>query len=279
MAAVLITGKGSSGSWKIRGEQLGDAIGAVVQPNAEPHDCKQADVVVIVKRTPRAVLEAVRKSGRPWVWDIVDAWPQPFGNAWGRETALEWLRSELDYLKPHAVVFPTSQMRIDSGWEGPALVLPHHAWPKYSPHVVAGSVSRVGYEGAAHYLGRWQAMLEKECRRRGWEFRLGGLDQCDIGVAFRDVGGYPAQAWKANTKLANMQALGIPFVGHRELSYVEFGSGSEFFVETLEQLASVFDTLTCHDTRLEIAEAMRAATPSLQQTAETYAKWLSAFRS
>lgn len=273
---ILITGKGSSGSWKIRAEQLGEAIGAIVQPNAEPHDCKQADVIVVVKRTPRAVLDAVRRSGKPWVWDIVDAWPQPFGNAWGRDSALDWLRSELDFLKPNAVVFPTTQMRLDSEWERQALVLPHHAWPKYSPHVVSEKVARVGYEGAAHYLGRWQEVVEKECSRRGWEFKLGGLEQCDIGVAFRDVGGYPAKAWKANTKLANMQALGIPFVGHRELSYVEFGSGSEFFVDTREQLAAALDALACYEARLEISEAMQAACPVLESVAAKYANWLRA---
>ena len=47
---ILITGTGTSGSWKIRGEQLGAAIGAEIMPRAALANCRRADVVVLVKR-------------------------------------------------------------------------------------------------------------------------------------------------------------------------------------------------------------------------------------
>ena len=73
---ILVTGGGTSGSWKIRGEQLGEAICADVLPRAGFADCSAAELIVVVKRAPPELLDTVRRSGRPWVWDVVDAWPQ-----------------------------------------------------------------------------------------------------------------------------------------------------------------------------------------------------------
>jgi hypothetical protein len=274
---ILVTGKGGPrGSWQIRGIQLGEAVGAEVFPAAEMAEIRPADLVVVVKRIPPRMLDCLRASGRRWVLDLVDGWPQPAGNGWSREQAISWLRTRLETLAPTAVVFPTSQMWKDSGWPGPAIVLPHHAWPKYRQRAVAGSVQRVGYEGAEGYLGAWHAVVTGECRRRGWEFVVNGdLATCDIGLALRDVSGYPARAWKANTKLANLQALGIPAICSPETSYREFGAGAESFVETQAQLADAFDLWSDHGAREQVSNTMAAAAPRLEQVAEVYRKWLS----
>lgn len=279
---VLITGKGGkSGSWKVRGEQLGAAIGAEVQALAEPSDCRSADVVVCVKRTPTSVLQAVRASGRPLVWDIVDAWPQPQGLGWDdRSRAIDWLRGEIDRIKPFAIVFPTDAMREDAQFEGPALVLPHHAWGRYTAAPVRPAVRSVGYEGAEAYLGRWRSELQRECDRRGWRFVVNGdMADCDIGLALRDGGGYPAAHWKPNTKLANLQALGLPALCSPEKGYQQFASGSEVWIRKPSDIGDGFDQLADHDTRARVSVAMQEAAPRLADVARSYVAWLRRLRS
>jgi hypothetical protein len=273
---VLITGKGGgTGSWQIRGEQLGRAIGAEVFPQAEASEIRAADLVVAVKRTPERLIRALRAGGRPWVLDFVDGWPQPEGNEWPEKGAKRWLRDRLAILQPSAVVFPTTRMLGDSGWKGPALVLPHHAWPKYERQPVAATVSRVGYEGAPDYLGKWRGVLERACAARGWEFVVNGdLSSCQIGVALRDVGGYPAGAWKANTKLANCQALGLPALITPEEGYREFGSGAQTEILHAEHVGPVLDMLSDPGIRRNLGEQAYAATPRLADVAATYREWL-----
>jgi hypothetical protein len=278
---VLVTGKGGkAGSWAVRGEQLGQAIGAEVMPMAETAEIRASHLVVVVKRTPPDVIQKIRVAGRPWVYDIVDAWPQPAGNAWSQELAVRWLRQHLAELAPTAVVFPTSRMLEDSGWRGPALVLPHHGWPKYEARAVAPVVRRVGYEGDPRYLGRWHALIEGECAARRWEFVVNGdLSTCDIGIALRDAPGYPAGAWKSNCKLANLQALGLPAVCSPEAGYREFGSGAEWFVESRADLSRAFGCLAHVGPRARAAERMVASAPRLRDIAEVYRTWLGTLRS
>jgi hypothetical protein len=271
---VLVTGKGgATGSWQIRGEQLGHAIGATIAPCAGPRQMDRADVIVAVKRVSPELLQNLR--GRRWVLDFVDGWPQPYGNEWGKREAIDWLRGRLKALAPTAVVFPTTQMRKDSGWAGPALVLPHHAWPKYQRQPVADKVRRVGYEGAPAYLGRWREVIERSCAARGWQFVVNGdLSTCQIGVALRDVTGYPAGAWKANTKLANLQALGLPALISPEEGYREFGSAAQTEIVYPEHVGPALDALAGDGIRRRLGDIAFAATPQLQHVAEVYRSWL-----
>lgn len=275
MASVLMTGKGTAGSWLIRGQQLGEAIGAEIQPMAEPHDCRQADLVVVVKRTPGTIIQAIRATGRRWVWDIVDAWPQPVGNNWSRDQAIGWLRTELRRLQPDAVVFPTRRMQEDACFTGPSITVPHHAWGKYKPAPLRERVRIVGYEGAAHYLGRWERIVREECERRGWEFRVNGdMQDADIGIALRDADGYPARHWKSNCKQANLQALGIPCLLSRESGYVECASGAEFWIDTAEDIARAFDAVAPLEARQEIRRQQLRAAPRIETIAKEYRTWL-----
>jgi hypothetical protein len=269
---ILITGKGSSGSWKIRGEQLGQAIGAEVQPMAEPSDCRSAKVVVGVKRIPDPLLRAIKSSGRPFVWDAVDPWPQPCD--WREPESKAWLRDMIARLQPDAVIFGTPQMRADSGFNGPALVLPHHAWPKYTSNTVR-PVQVVGYEGDPRYLGRWHGVLEQECKSRGWVFRVNGdMQLADIGIALRDSGGYPAAWWKPGTKLANLQALGIPALCSEEAGYRDIASGTESWIRSPDDIARAFEALTPLSVRQQMQAQM--VPPRLHEIAERYRTFLTA---
>lgn len=154
---VLVTGRGTSGSWQIRGVQLGNAIGAHVKSNADAGDIINCDIAVVVKRTPEATLEALRASGKPWVLDMVDGWPQPLACRWTRSWAISWVREMLAELKPNAVIWPTRKMMEDCGEGYEGICIPHHYRPGIRHNIIRHEVKTVGYEGREAYLGEWTA--------------------------------------------------------------------------------------------------------------------------
>lgn len=274
---VLFTGKGTSGSWKIRGEQLGKAVGGTVVKDADPKTMSQHNAIFFVKRVSDFHYERLRKAVVPWIWDVVDAWPQPGGNSWGRERALEWLRMELRRLRPDGVVFPTRAMEEDADWYTPSLVLPHHANTEYvrATRPVSEKIRVVGYEGSFHYLGKWLPTLEKECSKRGWQLNIGTrLFDADVVVALRDTTGYTSPAWKSNVKLANAHALGVPAVCCVEKGYVEFSAGTERWVTEPKDLSEAFDELEPHEFRVSLRERMLASVIPVERVAAKLSEWM-----
>lgn len=278
---IIVTGKGSSGSWQVRGVQLGTAIGA----DATPRGCdwNGYDLIIGVKRIPTSVLAALKGRKVPFVWDIVDAWPQSEeenGNLWRKDKAIDWLRSTIALMGPDAIVFPTTTMLTDSGWKGPSIVLPHHGWPKYARAKIRQAVHTVGYEGGERYLGAWREMISEECIRRDWFFSLNtNMMYNDIVVAVRDMKGYPALHWKSNCKLVNIQALGLPAVCTVEDSYLEFGSCSEIFVVDRQSLSNAFDALAPYAARAKISDSMYESRITLDKVAQEYLAWLEQLKS
>lgn len=267
---VLITGKGTSGSWKVRGEQLGAAIGATVKPCATSRDIAAHDLVVLVKRPTSALADALRRCGRPVVWDVVDHWPQPCGNDWTRDRLIMFTRESARHIGATAVIGATATMAEDL--DSPHW-LPHHGWERGEVTPRSG-VRAVCYEGAARYLGRWHDTVAEECRRRGWAFLVNPATytDCDIAIAFRDAefDGYAPRHWKSGVKLSNAQVAGLAFVGAREAGYVEQSCGAERFVDDPAQLRSAFDHFESQPTRAMVAAEMRAAAPRLADVASKY---------
>lgn len=271
MSSILITGKGGAGSWKIRGEQLGKAIGAKVVPNAPIEMVKAADVVVIVKKIPPGY-ESVLKHAKKVIWDVVDAWPQPLGNAWTKDQAINYILSKKHAMGADKLICATRQMAEDLGGD----VVYHHHWPNAAPIKIRHHVKRVVYEGDPRYLSYWRPWLEEECKHRGWEFFTGSLAGGDIAVAFRggEFAGYAPDHWKSNVKLANAQGYGMPFVGFPERGYKETASGAELWARTLEELTKAFDYLQDSRIRYNAAIRMRDSAYSLDKAAEDYLKCL-----
>lgn len=273
---ILVTGRGTSGSFRVRGEQLGAAIGASVIPKAL--DVGGYDAAVLVKRTENDLLQRLRRAGVPIVWDVVDAYPQPQGNTWTREECMAWLRAEVQRIQPVGIVAATRAMAADCEEFGvPVLALPHHARPGLAKNPVRAVVETVGYEGAEHYLGRWRRILEAECLRRGWRFVVNppALADLDIVVALRDVDGYAPRHWKSGVKLSNAQGSGTPFIGCREAGYREQAVGTaEKWVDTEAELARALDALSPYRERVRASGWMLAAAPRLDGVAATYRRWI-----
>lgn len=267
---ILITGRGTSGSWRIRGVQLGAAIGADVEPRAS--SAVGYDVAVIVKRPDVLLI------GAPIAWDVVDAWPQPIGSNWSRQECVTWLRQRVQMLRPQGIVAATRQMANDCEEFGvPVLPLPHHARPEQKCNPIRLDVKVVGYEGSERQLGTWGDFFRAECARRGWRFAINpeSLADCDILVAARQETGYAARTWKSNVKLANAQATGTPIVLPRELGYVETQTGGEAWADTEEEFRVGFDRLTDQAERIAAQTLLMSNPPTLARVATQYRAWLS----
>lgn len=276
---ILVTGRGTGGSWSIRGVQLARAMGAKVMPEAP--DVSGNDVAVLVKRYTPGLLErlhdARERDGLHIIWDVVDAWPQPRGNLWNREECLRWLRAEIALIQPDGIVAATEEMAEDCMEFGvPVLLLPHHARPGLRRNPIRDQVRTVGYEGAPHYIARWRGHIEHECARRGWRFVMqpGELADVDIVLALRDDAGYGPRKWKSGVKLANAQGSGTPIVCCREAGYLENDSGGALWADDPRQLANAFDILEPLAARRNAAAKLLAATLHLQTIADTYSTWL-----
>lgn len=276
---ILITGKGTSGSWQIRGVQLGGAIGATVMAHASRAVIDAHDVVVLVKRGPEDLVRRIHESGKPLIWDVVDAWPQPVGNAWSQEACLHWLRGRLRDLRPAACVAATPAMESEIEAERvPALCVWHHARPGQAINPVRKQLHTIGYEGSEAHLGGWLAHLEAAARRARLQFVLqpAQLADVDIVVALRDQAGYAARQWKSNVKLANAQGSGTPAIVGVECAYRATASRAEFVIANPRDLVLAIEHFRPVAVRRAAADAMLPAAPSLQACAATYLEFIAA---
>lgn len=273
---ILVTGNGSSGSWRIRGDQLGQAIGATVLPKAV--DVAPYDLIVLVKRPAAELVKRAHRAGVPVVYDMVDAWPQPEGNNWSGDQCDAWMRRQIAMINPTAVVAATRAMAEDLRWFNlPCLYVPHHSRPGLERNPIREHVQVVGYEGSEAYITGWRPAIEAECQRRGWRFVVNPsrLADVDIVLALRDAEGYAPRHWKSNVKLANAQGSGTPFIGCREAGYTEQAIGTcEKWADTPQELARAFDALTPQGERRRAAQWMLSVAPSLEQVASKYRAWL-----
>lgn len=272
---LLFTGRGTSGSWQIRGSQLAAALGADAVPNAL--DVRAYDLAVVVKRAPADLLQRIRAAGVPLIWDVVDAWPQPVGNTWDRAACMSWLRQRVADLRPAGIVAATQAMARDCAEFGvPVLALPHHARPGLERAPIR-PLAVVGYEGGPQHLGDWRPWFESQCSARGLRFAVNPerLTDLDIVVAARQHTGYAATHWKSNVKLANAQAAGLPMICFPESGYVETASGAECWFETQGQAVAWLEFLRPEAARRELGDRMAARAPRIEAIATTYREWLS----
>lgn len=210
---ILMLGSGK-GSWTMRGEQLGAALGARVRAQPTDADLRWADVVVLVKKFGALFAAQVQRVGTPIVWDALDCWAQPGENQADRSRALALLTHQIRVIKPALVIGATQAMAEACG----GVYLPHHSWQGLTASPARATVSVVGYEGNPLYLGTWRAVLERACHARGWRFVVNppDLSQVDIFVALREGlwDGWICREWKSGVKVVNAIAAGRPIIAH-----------------------------------------------------------------
>jgi hypothetical protein len=269
---ILVTGRGSAGSWQIRGEQLGSAIGATVIPNATTEQQQGYDVTICVKKPPKEW-----KPSGIVVWDMVDPWPQPSGNEWTKRQLIDFVADQKQRIGAHYSVAATQQMQYDTRAE---LCLPHHSRPGIERNPIRKEVDIVGYEGDPRFLGRWYDLLIDACLERGWMFTISPapLASWDIVVALRDhpYRGIATAHWKSNVKLANAQASGTPILCLPEAGYIETESGGEKYIALFEALPAALDSLSPYEERLKRSNLLlqKSFEYKLPVIAKEYREWI-----
>jgi hypothetical protein len=278
---IVVTGRGKAGSWLIRGEQLGRAAGADVMPMAI--DVARYDVVVLVKGARGDLVNRIHAGGAALVWDIVDAWPQPEGNLWGRAECLSWLREQIRILRPQAVIAATRRQADDvaevCGKSLPVRAIHHHFRPGLKRTEIRERIGVVAYEGSLRHLGVWRERLERVCRLRGADVVINpaSLTDADVVVALREADGYAARNWKSNVKLANAQGSGTPVICVPESGYLETaGTAFPLWAETDLDLLQALDHLAPRETRQAYSDALFANRIKLATVAREYREFLEA---
>ncbi len=247
---------------------------------ASVQDMRAADVVLVVKRVPEELLMNLRASGKPWAYDVVDAYPQPECSGWTQAQSIAWLKSHIARLKPNAVIWPNQRMAADLGQVGN--VVYHHHLPGIKRNPIRKRIETIGYQGAVHYLEGWTDAIGKECQRRGIRFVMNAqLADVDVILALRGGkwNGYPQRNWKSNVKLANAHGSGTPFIGARECGYEETATGCEYWADTPQELAGALDWLELQSTRQHIAQKFIESAITVQQAAEKTRAILCALKS
>lgn len=230
-----------------------------------------ADIIVAVKRLTPPVMETIRRSGKPWIWDLVDFYPQPGCRLWSCEYATKWVRKQIEAAAPNGVVYPNQRMADDIGI--PGRVVYHHHMPSIRPVETRKRITRVGYIGRADYLSWWHDHIAKKCQYIGAKFVVNEpIQSLDVVVAMRggDWNGYCQRRWKSNVKLANAMAAGLPFICTPENGYMETGTGDEMLVACENRFGPALGELSDYGRRLDIRERYleRAKNYSLDRMAD-----------
>lgn len=283
---ILFTriGNPASGSWQVRGVQMATVLGGSAALNAGAEDIAATDVVVVVKRFDAALIDRIVKAGKPIVYDVVDGWPQPAGNAWTSIEAMGWLSREISASRASAVIGSTLEMCISIGIFGlgvPCTAIDHHYRPGIELNPIRETVRAVGYEGSERYLDGWRPTIMAECERRGWRFVVNPPRLADVDIAIAVRGGkwrgYATDRWKSNVKIANAQGSGTPIIALPECGAIETSSGGEYFIRSPDEIAAAFDVLTSADERRRRAEIMLRSAPGIAEIADDYRRLLSHF--
>jgi hypothetical protein len=160
------------GSWEMRGQQLGVALGARVVNVPYESDLQWADLVVLVKKHALPYAEMVHRFNKPFVWDAFDFWGQPGENHVTDPQARALLMNRVAAIHPTLVIGATEAMAAACG----GVYLPHQSWYGLVPQAASIDVKTVAYQGGAVYLGRWRKHLEDACAKRGWRFVVNPQD-------------------------------------------------------------------------------------------------------
>ncbi len=276
---LLFVGSGK-GSWTMRGQQLGAALGARVTSSPTAADFGWSDVVVLVKRAGAVFATQAYHADRPVIWDALDFWSQPRDHRLSEPQAKALLHAQIRVIKPALTIGATEAMAqaCDGAY------LPHHSWKGLVPTPARETVSVVGYEGNAAYLGKWRPAIEAECQKRGGMFVIHPLDlsACDLLVAFRDDpwDGWMPRQWKSGVKNVNAMAAGRPLLTQATAAREELPPRGGDLVESVEALGVAFTYHARWNPRQAIVTDCRDEAPAftLDAVADRYRQILQTVR-
>jgi len=247
---VLFTSRSSSGAWQIRGKQVAQTQSdwaAINDPTLD--EISAADIVCVVKRTSRALIEQCRANGKLLVLDVVDFWPQPRNSSISLSAA-ESRQQVLDGIKkiqPDALIFPNRAMWVDFHkffTLMPTTYIYHHFRPEFEGTYNRESNSSpvVAYEGG-DYLGEWHETFQNAAKKLGATFLVNPASLLDASVVLNARSKlfqtYLNRNYKSNVKSVNAIGALKPFVCHEsERSAHEIDPGCFLFFSDEKSLLS-----------------------------------------
>jgi len=269
MNLLMVGVLNAKGSYAIRGQQLGAALGARVTTTPTAADWRWADLVVLIKRAGALWANQAHKAKVPIVWDALDCWRQPAENHVTEGQAKMLLKRQIEQIRPVLTICATEAQAAACG----GVYLPHHSWPGLSPTPARDVVTTVCYEGNPAYLGRWGQAVKQECTRRGWAFVLNPPDlrEADLIVAFRDGpwDGWICREWKSGVKLVNALAAGRPFIS-QSMNAGRSIPHARSSIETVAELPDAFDVW--HDQALRESVARSSQSWAFQYSVAVIAE-------
>lgn len=256
----LFVGVGS-GSWQMRGVQLGAALGARVTSDPTPGDWAWADVVVLVKRAAIKWQQQARRVAVPVVWDVLDFWDQPGQNA----VSCADLAARIHEIEKAAgvdlLIGATQRMAADIG----GVYLPHHCRIGLAPSPIRKKASVVAYDGTKKYLGSWAKALAGACDMLGLTFVINPTDlgPVDVFVSFRDGrwDGDVCRQWKSGVKYVNAIAAGRPVLTQPSAAFSELPCNGVTAAHQ-DDLVGALNRLTWEEERQTAYEASLVYAPS-----------------
>lgn len=262
---LLIAGRGK-GSWTMRGEQLGAAMGARVTTEPTDRDWQWADRVVLVKREAWRWAAHAHARKIPIVWDALDFWNQPADNRFAECLARERLNQALDAIRPALTIGATDAMAAAAGHVfGGAIGLPHHGRLGLVPTPARESFRVIGYDGNAMYLDRWAAALERLCAVRGWRFVINPPDlaavDCLVALRGGSWDGWQCREWKSGVKLVNAIMAGRPIITQDTAAARELQPAGTI-VHTVADLPLAIDSWVDWSRRQAVVDESRERAPA-----------------
>lgn len=263
---VCFVGDGTSGSWKMRAEQIAslrDSWDAIPTHRLRTCKIKDYDVICFVKRMNRDLAATARSMGKVVVYDIIDPWKQPDDERMNNTLPriFSFFHRLLAGLSVDGIIFPNQMMCDDYGYLRPnSTVIYHHYRPNIKPIEVKRQAQIVGYEGRVDFLGHWRDAMSGLCESLGLRFVVNpsSMSNVDIGFAARSgkYGTRLSARYKSNVKLANMMGAGIPAVVNAdEAAYQETDDGNVRFFRNREELRESLTALLPYEVRLRIQQS------------------------
>lgn len=253
---ILVVGDDTKGAWRMRGVQLGGAVGARMTVRPSPSDWAWADVIVLVKRAAVRWSAEARRAQVSVVWDVLDFWAQPEDNPLSRAAMIVKVRAIQQAAGVTALIGATRAMAVDIG----GVYLPHHCRLGLQPGPIREKAAVVAYEGQRKYLGRWAKALEQSCAALGLRFVVNPPDirEADVLVSFRDGrwDGWVCRAWKSGVKQGNALVAGRPVLSQASAAGDDVAP-TGITLETVGALTEALETVTRREFREDAFEQGR----------------------
>ncbi|CAA0079103.1 Uncharacterised protein [BD1-7 clade bacterium] len=238
---AFFVGAPNQGAWQIRAQQISTCrTNWHCGSRVSWWMAKTCDIFVIVKKIRPKCLARIKATGKPIIYDVVDAWEQPSDSlkVTDAASALSLFEEKWRAITPDAAIFADRKMEEDlHSLVGLSTTIYHHSYPPLQPQPVRTTVKKIGYQGRDIFLADWQPILEEIAKENRVEFIINPerLEDLDIGIITRggEYNGYLEQHYKSNVKLANMMAVGLPCM---------IQSGSAAYHETWNDETSYFSS-------------------------------------